>query len=270
MRVASVFQQRWNFPNGIGAVDGKRIIIQQPANSGSHYYDYMGNNSVILLAAVGPEYEILWADVGTNGRASDGTVWQKCQFRQALSSTENLLNLPKATPLPGRRTPVPYVLTGDDAFALTRYMMKPYPQSGLTTERRIFNYRLSRKRRISENAFGIMPNRWAIFRSPIPLCPEKVIPITLAVITLHNFLILSPESSKDYAPAQLIDIEDEVTGDISPGSWRNEQSSFSWLSFDPVCSNNYSGDAKSIREEYTDYFNNEGAVPWQWRQCGLP
>ena len=31
-------------------------------------------------------------------------------------------------------------------------------------------------------------------------------------------------------------------------------------------SNNYSENAKKIREEFTDYFNKEGAVEWQWQR----
>ena len=143
--LANMFEKRWNFINGIGAVDGKRITIQQPGKSGSHkshYYNYKGHNSLILLAAVGPQYEILWAGVGANGRVSDGTVWQKYALKQALAADDNPLNFPQPKPLPGRSKPVPFVLTGDDAFALTKYMMKPYPQFGLDTEKRIFNYRL--------------------------------------------------------------------------------------------------------------------------------
>lgn len=56
-KMAEKFNSRWNFPNGIGAIDGKWINVQQPNNSGSHYYDYKGNNSVILLAVFGPDYE---------------------------------------------------------------------------------------------------------------------------------------------------------------------------------------------------------------------
>ncbi|CAB4038159.1 Hypothetical predicted protein, partial [Paramuricea clavata] len=100
LHLSSIFEKRWNFPNGIGAVDGKRITIQQPGMSGSHYYDYKGHNSLILLAAVGPQYEILWADVGANGRVSDGTVWQKCALKQALAAENNPLNLPQPRLLP--------------------------------------------------------------------------------------------------------------------------------------------------------------------------
>ena len=265
LHLASLFEKRWNFPNGIGAIDGKRINIQQPGNSGSHYYDYKGHNSLILLAAVGPQYEILWADVGANGRVSDGTVLQKCALKNALTAENNPLNIPQPRPLPGRRKPVPFVFTGDDAFALTTYMMKPYPQSGLDCEKRIFNYRLSRNRRISENAFGILANRWRILRSAIPLCPEKVTCLTLAVITLHNFLLQSPT----YIPPNLVDVEVSATGHVIPGTWRNEALPSSWLNYKPNCSNNYSGDAKAIREEYLQYFNNEGVVHWQWLQCGI-
>lgn len=186
LEVARAFEARWNFPNGIGAIDGKRITLQQPYNAGSHYFDYKSNNSVILLAIIGPNCECLWADVGTNGRAPDGGIWQRSDMKRLLETNE--ICLPPTKSLPGREKLVPYVLTGDDAFPLTTYLMKPYPRTGLTNEERVFNYRLSRMRRISENGFGIIANMWRVFRAPILLQPEKVIKITLAVLVLHNFL----------------------------------------------------------------------------------
>ena len=186
LAIAKTFEERWNFPNGIGAIDGKRIILQQPYNAGSHYFDYKSNNSVILLAIIGPNYECLWADMGTNGRAPDGGIWQRSNMKKSIETNE--LCLPPPKPLPGRQRSVPYVLTGDDAFPLTTYLMKPYPRTGLTTEQRVFNYRLSRMRRISENGFGILANMWRVFRAPILLQPDKVIKTTLATLVLHNFL----------------------------------------------------------------------------------
>ena len=186
--ISHQFAQRWNFPNGIGAIDGKRIIIQQPTNSGSHYFDYKDHHSVILLAIFGPNYECLWADIGTNGRAPDGAIWQKSDLKALLSSSENKLHLPSKRPLPMRSKPIPFVLTGDDAFGLTTYLMKPYPRTHLTLEERVFNYRLSRMRRISENGFGILANRWRVLRSPILLSPEFVTRIVLALLVLHNYL----------------------------------------------------------------------------------
>ena len=150
--MAALFESRWNFPNGIGAIHGKRVLKQQPKKS---------HNSIILLAVFSPNYEVLWADVGTNGRALDGAIWQRSDFKRLLSSEEKELNLPQPKPLPGREKQIPHVLTGDDAFGLTSYLMKPCPRSQLTNEQRIFNYRISRMRRISENGFG------TLLRSPL-------------------------------------------------------------------------------------------------------
>lgn len=186
--IAKHFAKRWNFPNGIGAIDGKRIIIQQPNNSGSHYFDYKDHHSIILLAVFGPNYECLWADMGTNGRAPDGAIWQKSDLKALLSSTEKELHLPSKVSLPMRSKPIPFVLTGDDAFGLTTYLMKPFPRTHITLEERVFNYRLSRMRRISENGFGMLANGWRVLRSPILLSPDFVTSIILALLVLHNYL----------------------------------------------------------------------------------
>lgn len=63
---------------------------------------------------------------------------------------------------------------------MTTKMMKPYPHRNLEKEKRIFNYRLSRARRVVENAFGILAHRWRVFLTTIKLSPDKVTDIILA------------------------------------------------------------------------------------------
>ena len=41
-KLSEKFEVQWNFTNALGAVDGKRILLQQPQNSGCHYHDYKG------------------------------------------------------------------------------------------------------------------------------------------------------------------------------------------------------------------------------------
>lgn len=43
--IAESFYSRWNIPNNIGAIDGKRILIQKPAGSGSHFMTSKGTKA---------------------------------------------------------------------------------------------------------------------------------------------------------------------------------------------------------------------------------
>lgn len=118
-------------------------------------------------------------------------------------------------------TDSPYVIIGDDAFALKSYLMKPYPQQDLDLQKRVCNYRFSRARRILENVFGLLANQWQVFGSPIALCPNKVEVVTMATVMLHNWLIKGP--SRDvYAPPAIVDTVNPSTSEVVPGSWRND------------------------------------------------
>ena len=75
-------------------------------------------------------------------------------------------------------------------FVLATHIMKPYPghKPGASSPERIFNYRLSRARRITENVFGILSSKFRVLLTPIALHPDKVESAVLSCIYLHNFL----------------------------------------------------------------------------------
>ncbi|VVC25644.1 Harbinger transposase-derived nuclease domain [Cinara cedri] len=85
-------------------------------------------------------------------------------------------------------TPDDVVFVADVAFLIKTYLMKPYNRRNLTREQAIFNYRLSRARRISKYAFSILVSKFRIFERPIPLIPHKVNKIVLACCAIHNWL----------------------------------------------------------------------------------
>ena len=84
--ISRKFEERWNFPHALGAIDGKHIRIQKPKNGGSFYYNYKHTHSIILMAIAGPEYECLYADVGSNGRVNDSGIWNKSSLLQGIQN----------------------------------------------------------------------------------------------------------------------------------------------------------------------------------------
>lgn len=140
--------------------------------------------------------------------------------------------------------------------------MKSYARSQrLTYGQKVFNYRLSRARRIVENAFGILVNRFMIFRKPMCLDIGKVTSIIRAACALHNWM--RSTSQNTYTPINSLDFEDIDNYRIIPGNWRDENLNIE--SIGAQGSNHHSEIAKAIRDRYQHYFLNEGAVPWQQR-----
>ena len=149
---------------------------------------------------------------------SDGGVWNQCTHANLLERNETKL------PVPGKPVnsseELPFVFVTDDAFSLKPYLMKPFPFRNQTPHQRIFSYRLSRARRVVENAFGIMAKRFRILQTPILLSPDKAVKVVLTFVVLHNYL--RRENAMEYVGNVYLDREQEEYGTIIPGSWRGE------------------------------------------------
>lgn len=142
--IASDFEEKWNFPNCVGALDGKHVYVKAPAGSGSLYFNYKNSHITILMALAGANYKFTYVNIGSPGRNADGGVYFNSHLSDALEN--NLLNIPNAKLLPKRKTPVQFVVVADDAFALKPYMLKPFSSKNLDVSERIYNYRVSRAR----------------------------------------------------------------------------------------------------------------------------
>lgn len=255
--VSKVFEKRWNIPHAVGALDGKHVAIQAPSNSGSIYHNYKGFFSIVLLALVDGDYKFLWADTGANGSASDAQIFNHSELRKALE--QKTLGLPEPDNLPNDDRPFPYFVLSDDAFALRSYMMKPFSNRNLTLEEAIANYRISRGRRVVENAFGIMAMRWAILLTTMMHDPETVRLIVETCVVLHNLLRIRRPAEQNH----LVDQEDQE-GNIIPGQWRQfvDMTSVE-RAWGP---NAATKEAKKYREYLKLYINSEaGQVEWQRR-----
>ena len=252
--IAYEFEQKWNFPNCVGAIDGKHVVMQAPASSGSYYFNYKKTHSIVLMAVVNANYEFTMVDIGDSGRQSDGGVFAASKLGFAMDNDQ--LGLPKPRILPGTTTYFPYVFLGDEAFPLKTYLIKPYARHASGIEEQITNYRISRARRQVENVFGICASRFRIFRRPIIGDVETVVSVTKAVVALHNFLMHGRKFGEDnsYCPHG-----------YAEGEWRNDENQTEGiLPIGNAASHNYSRDARQVRDNFKIYFNSEaGAVQWQ-------
>lgn len=162
--------------------------------------------------------------------------------------------IPPPKKLPGTDVTLPHVIVGDEAFRLEENLMKPYPriQSLHDNAKAIYNYRLSRARRIVENAFGILCTQFRLFHTAINAKPETIDNLITAACILHNIMRDARDTKSNYD----MNIEEQqILDDILPSiSDADGRSSFQ---------------IQEIRDNFKIYFNGIGAVPWQNKRIGL-
>jgi len=213
-----------------------------------------------LLAICDADYILTFVDTGGYGRRSDGGIFRDSIMGHKFNNQE--MNLPKPESLTVDGLFLPYVLVGDEAFQLTEYLLRPYPGKSLNQERTIFNYRLSRARRTIENTFGILVSRWRILKRPIICTIEKSMKIVQAIVCLHNWLRKQDIGVNQYVDETLINRNrlDEFVSE----SWRKDIEDSALRDTITCGNNNSTRNAIKIRENFCNYFNTEGAIPWQF------
>ncbi|KAJ8890249.1 hypothetical protein PR048_009757 [Dryococelus australis] len=163
------------------------------------------------MAVVDAQYRLTYIDVGCNGRVGRlyTTHWNLGNYlcRRLNVCQEGVEKFPI------------FFFVADDAFAIRSYIMKPYPFRGLSFSESVFNYRVSRARRVKENSFGIVANKFLVLRKPILLELTKTERVVLAVCTLPNFLI--SRRGQRYIHAGSV-YTGRTGGSIIPGEWHQE------------------------------------------------
>lgn len=246
-KIINEFNLKCNFPHCVGAIDGKHITIKCPKNSGSLYYNYKNQFSVVLLALVDDNYIHMYRSYGSS---SDGGIFGKSALYSAIE--ENKLDLPENS-----------IIIEDEAFPLKEYLMKPCPRRpNQSITECVFNYRLCRARRISENGFGILTNRFRIFLRAIDLEPEKVVKIVKTCCALHNWIRKTAKSNYRLTP----DVEDTENAKIILGTWRPQHHSQALINMAPTNTRNFNNAA---RQKRSHYFMGEGEVEWQYMMLNL-
>ena len=117
-QIESEFADRWNFPNCLGALDGKHIVITAPFNSGSLFHNYKGTFSINLMPLVDANYKFIFMDIGQYGSNADGGVFQRSEFGQRFLNQELDIPPPKTINGAEHLGLMPHCLVADEAFPL--------------------------------------------------------------------------------------------------------------------------------------------------------
>ena len=135
---------------------------------------------------------------------------------------------------------VPVYLIGNSAYTLSTFLMKPFDYN-ITQLQDVkqYNYRVSRARIVTENAFGRLKARWRRFSKQNDMSVERVHTIVTTCCILHNMC--------------------EVHSDSFNNDWLAELSSFNEEPATTIHSdtnNDIEHDGKIIRQALIEYFKN--------------
>lgn len=238
--IADGFTRNAQFPHCIGAVDGKHVRVQKLPGSGSMNLNYKHYFSIVLMAVADSDYRFVYVDIGAFGKDCDSSVFKETVFWKLLQ--KNMLDIPQPRPLIATEDNLPFVLVGDEAFALSQNLLRPYGGHSLSIEKRIFNYRLCRARRYIECSFGILVNKWRIFHRAINVKKKFAKDIVKACIVLHNLVREKDGTRLDDLYTSRIELHDLPPTKACRGGRA----------------------ANDVRDKFAKYFqSSEGSLPWQ-------
>nr|CAI5821389.1 unnamed protein product [Callosobruchus analis] len=179
-------------------------------------------------------------DIGSFGKVSDATIFQNSSLWKKLEN--KCLNIPKPTLVPGIEHSLPFAFVGDEAFGLSPHLLRPYSGKQLASNKRVFNYRLSRARRYIECTFGIMSNKWRILHRSMDVDINFAVDIIKCLCILHNF-VRKRDGYRFEDTLTVVGLEDAGNGDNI----------------------NINKSLNRYRDALANYFvSSSGEVPWQY------
>ena len=156
-------------------------IFQSDVHMGgsSLYHNYKGFHSIVLLALVDGDFKFVWVEVGAQ-------IFKHSDLTHKIE--DGSIGFPESEPLGIGGPKANFFMLGNDAFPLKLWLMKPCSRHSIDLKERVFNYRISRGRRVVENAFGILKSCFRIFQSLLQQEPPVVTRLFMACFVLHNLL----------------------------------------------------------------------------------
>lgn len=190
------------------------------------------------MAVADSDYKFVFIYAGSYGKDCDPSIFKKTKFWSKI--VDSTIGVPDSKCLGGRTDPVPYVVVGEDVFGLHKHLLKPFGETQLNVNKRIFNYRLCRARRYVECTFGILTIKWRVFDWPLNISAFFACNIITACYVLRDFVWVRDgyDVEDTYVTYRLenLNVEDYIEEEIV--------------------------DAHGIREQFIEYFISQEGFPF--------
>ncbi|KAK3931751.1 Protein ALP1-like [Frankliniella fusca] len=275
LKTAAEFEVMWNIPHCLGAVDGKQVYIKAFPHSGSRWFGYKKRHCMTFMGVSNAKHQFIIVESGASGKRSDANIFHRSNFASKLIHGQ--LNIPPSCPVSGLTENLPFFFVGDNAYPKSGNFAVPFKGMSLKDEEMVYNYRLSRARRVVENAFGILCARFRIMFRPIEGSPSLVRSIILCCLALHNMHLQDEESvppaARKYKPFKYADFYREDRS-VVYGRWRNEDPNAEKSLFHQLVKQSsslpkqQSAKGLDLQEMLVRYFVIK-SVPWQWEKANL-
>lgn len=179
-------------------------------------------------------------------------IFNKSTMGKAIKNGH--FNMPPPQCIPQTDLLAPFVIVGDQAFPLLVNLMRPFPenQSIGNSLKEEFNYRLSRARRVSENAFGISTSLFTIFTKPFDIrCDATRNDLIFSTCLLHN--LIRDENEEFFLSHQTNNVQ------------HTQQSQNNANNFDELENSNtlQLNTAIQTRNTFVQYFSTIGVLSWR-------
>ena len=195
--------------------------------------------------------KFIMPDIGAPGRKTDSSIFRDSEVGKRFYTNQMNLSPPEAIYENG---PIlPYYIIGNEGFPLENFIMCPFPRrANLSFRQKVFSYRLCRPRREVECSFGMLVQRFRIFRQSIIANVDTAKLIVKTAVCLHNFIlerhrtIITDKNKDGFRKDSRIENYFES----------NEQINNHPLQFQSI----------TIRKQLAEYFMRQGPVPWQYQK----
>ena len=84
LKIKEGFRCEAQFPNCIGAIDGKHVRLVKPMGSGSNYFCYKKYFSMVMLAVCDANNRFTFMDVGSYGKTSDSSIYKNSNLYKKM------------------------------------------------------------------------------------------------------------------------------------------------------------------------------------------